>query len=720
MKRVWTAVSLLIVALLGISSIVCCKGAFEYIASRQVNSWFSNHHIIYTSQLTSSQKDDLYSELRNLSGEKRFVAMGRNNERMQSGALVCGFSVLSGATDEKTTVDGLALLGTSIVDDALVRSVCSGGPNDYAGYGNDVSQRVAELPSVRSGLYFRVDQMNSGDGLGDACVFFGLDGDGFEALVEDLSSAVGVSPETLTTKMSGSATGLGLLYMFCAGSFALLSLVLCLLMVTRSLLELKTLGAHLMLGWSKLDFVNDMVSPQALEVLALVPVGVIGAFAALDGFTVNSAFVGYALGSVLPAVVAVLVAAVIAVIPLLLVKPVEAIHGRYSRRGFYVLAVAVYLVCVAAAFAGCIYMDQPLCMYKDLAHTRSAWQEYKDWYVVRDFWLEDGRYKGDLGVYSEDMYAWYAEHEHDKGVYFINSKLFKEAAIKAYGGADMTIKPFWYLAASPSYLEQIGVDIPDELVQEAEQGTRVYLLPESLSASETEQMKDLLVASRKPLDSNIVTRFMENPTYEFASYDAGKELFTWPTDAETPVTSDGFVIALITANNMVYFESESLTATGLESSQIKLDERAASSLLDEEDKAGICGSVSVRFATVGNYIDGLQKSLRELFALFGIVLAVLASTIVAMVMCLVEVVNRVSAREISVKYVLGFGTWELYQGEILFVTIVSLAGIVVCAVAKSNAGMIVGVALLVISNLAIAIASRRRSAAVVLETVSKE
>ncbi|WP_321971660.1 hypothetical protein [Paratractidigestivibacter sp.] len=318
------------------------------------------------------------------------------------------------------------------------------------------------------------------------------------------------------------------------------------------------------------------------------------------------------------------------------------------------------------------------------------------------------------------MYAWYAEHEHDEGVYFINTKLFKETTIKAYGGPDMTIKPFWYLAASPSYLEQIGVDIPDELVQEAEQGTRVYLLPESLSASETEQMKDLLVAARKPLDSNIVTRFMENPTYEFASYDAGKELFTWPTDAEAPVTSDGFVIALITANNMVYFESESLTATGLESSQIKLDERAASSLLDEEGKVGICGSVSVRFATVGNYIDGLQKSLKELFALFGIVLAVLAATIVVMVMCLVEVVNRVSAREISVKYVLGFGTWGLYRREILFVTIVSLAGIVVCTIAKCNAGMIVGVALLVISNLAIAIASRRRSAAVVLETVSKE
>lgn len=46
--------------------------------------------------------------------------MGRNNERLQSGVLVCRFSVLSAAADEGAAVDELALLGTTIVDDALV------------------------------------------------------------------------------------------------------------------------------------------------------------------------------------------------------------------------------------------------------------------------------------------------------------------------------------------------------------------------------------------------------------------------------------------------------------------------------------------------------------------------------------------------------------------------------------------------------------------------
>ncbi len=58
--------------------------------------------------------------------------MGRNNERLQSGALVCELSVLSAAADEQAPVDEFALLGTVIVDDALVKGVCSGDPKGYA------------------------------------------------------------------------------------------------------------------------------------------------------------------------------------------------------------------------------------------------------------------------------------------------------------------------------------------------------------------------------------------------------------------------------------------------------------------------------------------------------------------------------------------------------------------------------------------------------------
>lgn len=719
MRKAWHVASLIIVVLLGVTSAVCAKGILQALMVRQVDGWLSSQPTIYTSQLTEEQKDALAYELRGRAGQDGFVVVGQRRESLQSGASLYTFSVASPSAEEDAPIDPLVLLGTTVIDEGVVGAVSSGGPDAYAGYGNDVFERESSLPSVRSGLYFRVDKISDGGSLGDSCAFFGLSDVDFRNLVDDLSSAMGVDSETLTMRMSGSSSEIGLLYLFCAGAFVLLALVLCLLMVTRSLLELKTLGVHLMLGWSKTDFGSELLAPLALQMLVVMPIGLLGALATLDGFSINAAFAGFALASVLPAVVVVLLAAVVAVLPLVSVKPVEAIHGRYSQRGFYVLTAAVYLVCLIAVFAGCLYIDQPITLYANLARTRSAWSEYEGWYVVRDFTLGDNHFSGNPMNFAKEMYDWYAEHEHDDGVYLVKASRYEAVSMQAYTGADSALEPFWYLAASPSYLEEIGLDVPADLIEKAERGACVCLLPESLSASEAEEMKEFFVASRRVYDSDIVTAFMENPEYEFATYDASEELFTWSTDSELPTTSSGFVVAILTAENMVPFESESLVATGLENSYVMLDERAASTLLDD-DKADLGGSISVRFAEVGNYIDGLQKSIGELMALFSVVLVILVVTAAVMVACLIDVVNRVSAREISVKYVLGFGTWELYRREILFVSVTALVGVAVSALLRSNAGMIVGLAILIMSNIVIAVASGRRSAAVVLETVSKE
>lgn len=722
MKKIRSAISLVVIAFLGITSLICAKGILEGLAARSAESWLSDQPSIYTTQLTDDQKDALVSTLQELSGERGFIAVSRDKESLQSGATLYTFSVLATPGTGNASPDPLTLLDTTVIDDSLLRAVIDAGPDGYAGYGNDALSRVASLPSIRSGLYFRIDRLDSGANLGSTCTFVGLSDSESQTLVDDLSSTIGVSAETLTTRMSGSTTELGLLYWFCAGAFILLAIVLCLLMVTHSLLELKTLGVHLMLGWSRGDFACELLGAQARQLPVVLPIGALGTLAILEGFALRPAVVGFALASVLPAVVAVLVAAVISIVPLFTARPVEAICGRYSRRGFYALAMAVYLLCMVAIFGGCLYIDQPLAMYANLARTRTTWSEYEDWYVVRDFELNGSPLTGNPMDYSEDLYAWYAKHEHDEGVYLANVSRYEEATIDAYteGSSDSKPEPFWYLAASPSYLRKVGIGLPGDVIERAEQGVRVYLLPESLDASEAEAMQRLLVASRGSVDSNIVTTFMKSPTYEFVPYDGSKELFTWSTDSGRPVTAGNFVIAVVTAENMVPFESESLVASGLENGYVKLDEQAASTLLGDDGEASLEGSLNARFVTVENYIDGIQKSLRDLFALFSIVLVLLVATVAVMVACIIDVVNRVSAREISVKYVLGFGTWELYRREILFVTISTMVGVTICALLRCKAGLLVGVALLLVSNLVIVLTSRQRTTAVVLETVSKE
>ena len=52
MKKAWPIVSLLLIALLGVTSVICVKGVFEALVSRQVDDWLSDQPTIFTSQLT--------------------------------------------------------------------------------------------------------------------------------------------------------------------------------------------------------------------------------------------------------------------------------------------------------------------------------------------------------------------------------------------------------------------------------------------------------------------------------------------------------------------------------------------------------------------------------------------------------------------------------------------------------------------------------------------
>ncbi len=126
---------------------------------------------------------------------------------------------------------------------------------------------------------------------------------------------------------------------------------------------------------------------------------------------------------------------------------------------------------------------------------------------------------------SQEMYAWYAKHEHGEGVYLSNASHVETTTIRAYMATESNLapEPFWYLAASPSYLRLAGVNIPEEAIERAERGTRVYLLSQSLGSSEAKTLREFLMASQRPTDSDIVTAFTENPKYEFVAYDADSE-----------------------------------------------------------------------------------------------------------------------------------------------------------------------------------------------------
>lgn len=432
MKKAHSVFSLIIIVCLSISSIICAKGLLESLVSREVGSWPSGQPEIFTSQLTDEQQSVFMSTLQDFSADHDFIVVSKRKTFQRSGSYLYTFSVFASPDISGISLDPLVILGTSVVDKTLVQKVVVAGPDGYAGYGNDAFDRVADMPSIRSGVYFRVDRLDSGDILGNSCTVIGLDDAEFQKLLDDASSSVGVSRESLIARMSGSTSIPGLIYVLSAGAFALLSIVFCLLMATYALLELRTLGVYMMLGWSKRDFVLKLFSLQAAQIIAVVPLGVLGTYLVLDDFVPSTEVIGYACASIAPTVLVALASVGIAAVPLASVRPVDAIASRYSRCGFYVLTAAVYLICLSAIFGGCLYIDQPLAMYRNIIQTRSSWSEYADWYVLREFRLDDALFTGDPMSLAGDLYAWYAAHEHDEGVFLVRTTYYGGATIQAY------------------------------------------------------------------------------------------------------------------------------------------------------------------------------------------------------------------------------------------------------------------------------------------------
>ncbi len=196
----------------------------------------------------------------------------------------------------------------------------------------------------------------------------------------------------------------------------------------------------------------------------------------------------------------------------------------------------------------------------------------KDSYVIENINFEDS-----YDFYLQG-YNWYKDHENDSGVFLLKTEYYDDDIINTWQGNNVYScvpkKAFWYYTVSPSYLKTMGIDTPDGLVEDAQNGVRVFLIPDTYSEEEKNAMADYLAedsqralsddAPRKPEDA-IKTEYYENIQIEFDTYTPAREYFTYPCEQDLPLTENAPIIFICTANNMIYFESESLFATDVNS-----------------------------------------------------------------------------------------------------------------------------------------------------------
>lgn len=189
-----------------------------------------------------------------------------------------------------------------------------------------------------------------------------------------------------------------------------------------------------------------------------------------------------------------------------------------------------------------------------------------DYYSLSEFYFD-----GDFNEFYRDSYDWYQSIEDKEGVYIVNTSFYDYEVLNGWKENkvyhSVPDKAFWYFTVSPSYLKQMGIEISAKEISDAQNGTRLYLIPDTLSENESEIMISFLKedAIEKADTSNIQTVFTVKQDVRIIKYTPNKAYFTWPCDRGQAVTDKAPVIYVCTSENMKYFENESLISTGLDS-----------------------------------------------------------------------------------------------------------------------------------------------------------
>ena len=247
------------------------------------------------------------------------------------------------------------------------------------------------------------------------------------------------------------------------------------------------------------------------------------------------------------------------------------------------------------------------------------------------------------------------------------------------------------MTASPNYLKKIGIKIEDSVIENAKRGTRTYLIPENKSDNEIKLLKEMLIEkdTKNIRSDDIKTSFNENKEFEFLKYQFNQEVFSFSTKSVDKLMIKDPIILVITPENMIYRETESLIAIGLENSYIKLEGEAEAKYLSQEylSKFNLNDNY-IEFATIRLFVDGIQKDLWLTIQLFLGTLIAITFIVIILLISIITIFQNTYKEKISVKKFLGYSNFSIYKIPLLLTTFVITLDIVTVILFHSKVGIV--------------------------------
>ena len=512
-----------------------------------------------------------------------------------------------------------------------------------------------------------------------------------------LSKVSGISVEDLTKESIGSSTDQGIWGIILAISILVNAFILLILFLICVLQSFKHFGTLILLGWDRKELWSAFFKNSLLFSIYIIPIISLCSWllSGWSSFGLSSFILVFAGVSL-----SVLLLLLIFIIPTIIVysvSPLAAIHKRLPMKPLMVTCLLFYTLVAGLLIAISYSLDAPMNQFIDNMKVSREWKNVEDMYVISSFAEGDdvGTYAGTTNSLERSMYNFYQRISELPGVYIAQGQFLNQESLDAVYGTYQHVpkKPFWYLKFSYNYLKDLGIPLSDEELLEMRNGTRLYLLPNTLNTEELEVMKAYLQESVTVKPGDLQTNFTENPKFMFKVYQPSRSIFTWSDSISYGTTSENPVIFVSTPENLYFMESANLVVSGY-NGLLKIRDRETMkqvvSILETEFPDLKDNRLS--FTTVKNFINGLQKDLSYTFYLFGTIIAIIIITMMAIFWSFVLMYRMLFEEKLYVQYFMGFSPWKRYIGVLSLIISFSVMELIVSILVGSKLGIVMTLA----------------------------
>ena len=512
-----------------------------------------------------------------------------------------------------------------------------------------------------------------------------------------LSKVSGISVEDLTKESFGSSTDQGIWGIILAISILVNAFILLILFLICVLQSFKHFGTLILLGWDRKELWSAFFKNSLLFSIYIIPIISLCSWllSGWSSFGLSSFILVFAGVSL-----SVLLLLLIFIIPTIIVysvSPLAAIHKRLPMKPLMVTCLLFYTLVAGLLIAVSYSLDAPMNQFIDNMKVSREWKNVEDMYVISSFVEGDdvGTYAGTTNSLERSMYNFYQRISELPGVYIAQGQFLNQESLDAVYGTYQHVpkKPFWYLKFSYNYLKDLGIPLSNEELLEMRNGTRLYLLPNTLNTEELEVMKAYLQESVTVKPGDLQTNFTENPKFMFKVYQPSRSIFTWSDSISYGTTSENPVIFVSTPENLYFMESANLVVSGY-NGLLKIRDRETMkqvvSILETEFPDLTDNRLS--FSTVKNFINGLQKDLSYTFYLFGTIIAIIIITMMAIFWSFVLMYRMLFEEKLYVQYFMGFSPWKRYIGVLSLIISFSVMELIVSILVGSKLGIVMTLA----------------------------